>query len=403
MQRNLQKEQTCFFHVPKAAGVTVLELLRTHFGQANVFHAADPRLLTRPITQLFREYSIVAGHFFARYLSDAVLAKTFVFTFLRDPLERILSQYSYYRSLPANDGRADPNVNLAQNLELKEIFKRHTPKGKFSSWSNLQTAIFSGCCLSGPVSNDILEQAKHNLEQLDFVGIQEELDSGVRELFARMGLCRMPEIPIVNTTINRLHVESLDLETINLIAEHNHLDHALFLHARKLWREGHLGPLAPRIITDLNLHREFGTLEIEATSILLKGGEPYLRQVPQGRPWGLLIRGKSSAACTDLTVGILISDEVGTNLYGTNSWLKGKRWSISADNNFTVDLQFPAMTLAAGFYTVTISFHTSRDAAETCFHWLEKAFQFEVVEESKQDFVGVTNLSAKFELIPDAK
>jgi|GEM_PF-6481641 len=402
MQYHLKKQQTCFFHVPKTAGVTVLEILRAHLGRENVFHATKRRHLTQPIAQLFRGHPVVAGHFSARYLSSDVPAKTFIFTFLRNPLERILSQYSYYRSLPAGTGSTDPSVDLSKNLGLKEILRKCARKGIFSSWSNLQTAIFSGCNLSRPADHDIFEQAKHNLEQFDFVGIQEELGHGVRELFARMGMEKAPETPILNKTINRLEVDSLDQETTDLIAETNNLDHSLFLHAEKLWREGHLPPPESKFITDLGLHGAHGTREIEATSISLKDGEPSFRRVTQGRPWNLVISGKSSVGCTNFTVGILISDEGGASLYGTNTWLKGNRWTISQNNTFTVEIQFPAMTLATGHYDLTVSFHTSKDTTEKCFHWLEKAFQFEVVEEDSQDFVGVTNLGAQFRLVPGA-
>jgi hypothetical protein len=218
-----------------------------------------------------------------------------------------------------------------------------------------------------------------------------------------MGTGNAPEIPILNKTIDRLHLSALDRETTDLIADYNHFDHALFLHAQTLWREGHLPPVERAIITDLAQHSEHGTREIEVTSISLKGDERSLHQIVQGQPWTLLIEGKSSAACDDFTTGLSISDEIGTILYGTNSWLKRHRWTISPDNNFTVEMKFPPMTLATGNYDVTVSFHTSMDGTEKCFHWLEKAFQFEVITQGDQDFVGITNLGARFKLIPDSK
>jgi hypothetical protein len=399
MQNDLKKQQVCFFHVPKVAGNTVLELLRTHFGQENVFHSTDSRHLTKPIAQLFRIHPIVAGHFSARYLSNDVLTKTFIFTFLRNPLERILSQYSYYRSLPASAGRDDPAIQFAQNAELDEIFKEDARSGTFSPWSNLQTAIFSGCNLTHPVNHDLFEQAKHNLEQLDFVGILEDFANGIQELFARMGQKTPQEIPFLNRTINRIQIDSLDPGTANLIAESNQLDQALFLHAKKLWRERHVPSSERSIFTDLTRRSEHGTLEIEVTSISFKGLEPSCRKLVQGRPWSLLIRARSSIACADLTFGILITDESGATAYGTNSWLKGNRWTASANKTFTVEIQFPTMTLAKGQYDITVSFHTGRDTTQKCFHWLENAFHFEVIEEGCQDFVGTIDLGARFELI----
>ena len=104
-----------------------------------------------------------------------------------------------------------------------------------------------------------------------------------------------------------------------------------------------------------------------------------------------------------MTIGILITDEDGTNIYGTNSRLKGYCLTIFPNRTFEIVIQFPAMILASGHYNLTVSFHTGRNTAEKCFHWLEKAFPFEVVKEGDQDFIGVADLHAGFEFIPYSK
>ena len=401
LHASLTKNQVCFFHIPKTAGSTVLELLRTQFGTPNVFHAREPQQLTRPIAHLLLKHPVIAGHFFARYLSNDILSKVFIFTFLRNPLERVLSQYSYYRRLPADIALGDPGVALAQRLGIKEILAKHTWKEVFSPWSNLQTAIFSGCNTSRPATNEALERAKHNLEQLDFVGLYEDLHRGLDELFLRLKGSQVLEIPTLNKTTDRLQLEALDGDTRDLLAEYNQLDQALFVHAQKLWRERHAPAVEAAIITDLTENIQHGTREIIVTSIALKEDRGSLQRIAHGQPWSIIISGRSFVRCADFTVGILISDEAGGSLYGTNSWLRGRRFEISPDRHFTVEIEFPAMLLAVGRYNLTVSFHTGRDTAEKCFTWMENVFQFSVFAETSQDFIGVTNLDARFSLIPD--
>ncbi len=51
------------------------------------------------IAYLLGRHDVICGHFSVRYLSNEVLESAFVFSFLRDPLERVLSAYGYFRDL----------------------------------------------------------------------------------------------------------------------------------------------------------------------------------------------------------------------------------------------------------------------------------------------------------------
>ncbi len=99
-------------HVPKAAGTSLLTLLRRKFGEEGVLqdYADDPAnpasgyfldpqswLEQRP-TSLPAGCRAVHGHFHASKYDR--LAGAFRFTFLRHPVENMLSIFSYWRRIP---------------------------------------------------------------------------------------------------------------------------------------------------------------------------------------------------------------------------------------------------------------------------------------------------------------
>ncbi len=72
-------------------------------------------------------------------------------------------------------------------------------------------------------TSDVLSRAKHNLEQLAFVGIQDELREGVATLLRIWIGTDLLELPNLNRTIERLASHVLDTDTHRLIDESNWL------------------------------------------------------------------------------------------------------------------------------------------------------------------------------------
>jgi Wzt C-terminal domain/Sulfotransferase family len=383
--------RVCFFHVPKAGGTSITSLMRAHFGAENVFQIKD-RFCAVPIARLMRARSIIAGHLSVYYLSDEVLKDTFVFTFLRDPVERVLSQYSYYRGLP--EGNPNLDVEHAQTLELKELFKRYAISAEFSSWSNLQTQLFSGCDYYRPPTAETLDHAKHNLKQFAFVGVQEDLAAGAAALLDAWEANATLELPQLNRSEHRILADAIDDETRALIEENNAFDLELHAHAADLWRKRHRPPASPKLIFDLVDTTNYGTREIEIVSVAIKGDTEARRQIVRDRPWALLIKMRSSIVEHNLTVGIKISDEIGMTLYGTNSYLKGQKLP-GIVGEFAVEIGFPRVALAPGRYVLTAALHTGHASGEKCFHWIENALEFEVVPPEAGDFIGMVDRSGR--------
>ncbi len=365
-----------------------------HFGEANIFHAESSRHCEMPIGTLLSRHPIVTGHLSVRYLADSVLEDAFVFTFLRDPVERLLSQYSFYRELEAD--HSDRNVNLCRSFDLKEALRQAAAHKGFSSWNNLQTWMFSGCNHYRSPDGEMLARAKHNLEQLDFVGVQEELAAGAEALQRAWGVGEILPLPVLNRTANRLLVGSLDQETRRVVEAFSSLDRELHEHAMKLWRTGHQPPAVPLLLTDLSGWSEHGSKEIKIASIRMKDDPKGWYQIEHGSRWGLRVCLRSSITQSDLTVGIKIADEAGLTVYGTNGAMQGQCLAV-APGDSVIDIDFPPTVLAPGRYFVTCAVHTARTSEEHCFHWIENALEIEVLAMSGVNFVGLADLGARFQ------
>lgn len=386
-------KRICFIHVPKAAGTSILSVMSAHFGSDTVFHVAESRFWTMPIAYLLRRHPIIAGHFSVQYLSNEVLEDTFVFSFLRNPLQRILSQYGYFRNVghPSND----PEVSCAVTQELPDIIKARINQDRFSPWTNWQTKIFSGCGPHQPATAETLARAKHNLEQLAFVGLQEEAREGVSALLRMWGRSDALELPNLNRTADRPLSHAIGIRTRDLIEEANTLDRELYLHAKDLWRKRHKPPGKPQIKTDLAGKAEYGSREIEIESLSIESDSEGCCELWPNRPWRLCLTLYSSIAENRLTVGIKISDAIGLTLYGTNSYLQGRTFNVGPGES-VIKIDFPENILAPGRYSITAALHAGFASEEKCYHWLENALEFKVIAPPEKIYIGAIDLGAQF-------
>ena len=128
--------------------------------------------------------------------------------------------------------------------------------------------------------------------------------------------------------------------------------------------------------------------------VALFADEQPAKVVRVGQTVRLSIRFRKHADVTDLTVGFLIRDRLGNDVYGTNSWLLGdqKLRSVPVGAVACVDCRIPALNLGPGSYSVTVALHSDVTHLEDNYDWWDKALVFEVVRGTELFFVGVAHL-----------
>lgn len=93
----------------------------------------------------------------------------------------------------------------------------------------------------------------------------------------------------------------------------------------------------------------------------------------------------------DASVGILVRDRFGQDVFGVNTALLGQVIKLKAGDSATLAFRL-GLDLAPGRYTVTVAVHTDTSHIEDCQHWLDSLVEFEVVGFRNKPFSGLARL-----------
>jgi len=93
----------------------------------------------------------------------------------------------------------------------------------------------------------------------------------------------------------------------------------------------------------------------------------------------------------DSSVGVLIRDRFGQDIFGVNTAMLSHCLKLSAGESAKVRFQI-TLDLSPGFYTMTIAAHTNTSHLENCQHWWDNAIEFEVSGYQGNPFSGVCRL-----------
>ncbi|MBG0777188.1 MAG: sulfotransferase family 2 domain-containing protein [Desulfovibrionaceae bacterium] len=257
-----------FLHIPRTAGTTLNHILADNFGPDGLLTAYDRQGLAAVeslTAETARNIRCIQGHILVQdfdRLLDAGLSVA-PFTFLREPVARVVSEYRFLRAWPHHHLHAllaQRNVGLAEYVAGTDRELRF--RGK-----NLMTRVLSG--LDFPATGtpgdpardarlaDALATAKRNLsERFAFVGVTERFDESVL-LLRRVFDLRFPfhvrRNALAGPQPGSGAAKPPDATALELVRAHNRADAELFAHAQALLtaRAAEAGP---------DLERELRTL-----------------------------------------------------------------------------------------------------------------------------------------------
>lgn len=221
-------------HLPKTGGTTLVSIMRRQYSPDAVagLGVAQPALapIQRAAQALFPHTAV--AHTNLRVGLHAFLARESTYiTLLRDPVERVISQYFHILR--------DPSWSPHQTLHAERIsLKSWASSGRFPRAANLQTARLSGADPSDrPCPAALLQQAKRNLrERFSVVGITERFDE-TAIMLKRAFHWRSVLYTSQNVGANRPHKASIDAGTLRAIEDANRLDIELYDYARGIFEE----------------------------------------------------------------------------------------------------------------------------------------------------------------------
>ena len=233
-----KKGKVIFLHMPKAGGTTLRQLFYdqyNHLKPGQVYTINRTKETYKFINLSEREkkkIEILIGHMPFGLHEELSSGFKYV-TFLRNPLERVLSAYSYNREKHYSDVY---DLINDEKLSLKSYLDKN-----IEPWlNNAMTKHLYGCTqeeFMQECTEEMFQKAIENLnEHFSFVGITEMFDESL-VLLKDILAWDTPRYEKLNQTGKKTCLSDLSEETINRINELNKYDIRLYQIALKQFKE----------------------------------------------------------------------------------------------------------------------------------------------------------------------
>lgn len=137
----------------------------------------------------------------------------------------------------------------------------------------------------------------------------------------------------------------------------------------------------------------YGNFAVEIVSVALLNEQAIdSGTVVSGRKCSIEIQLKAYEQVDSLTVGILIRDKFGQDIFGTNTHHLNMPVGIGADTSKVIRFAFDEFNIGTGHYTLTAAVHTGDVHLHACYHWVDKIRKFEVAGNPECYFIGLARL-----------
>ena len=190
------------------------------------------------------------------------MADRYCFTFLRDPIDRLISLYAFCAARPED---TFPLYAAARRMSLEE-FLRLGDKSPYREalWNNQVWQLASGYGGGKKIDDlpprTLLRMAKQNLKAFDHVGFVDTFDRDIVSILGGLGVDEPRKLAKHNASENKPVRAALPASTMKLLIGLTKLDRRLYRHARLRYQA--LRPLLSR------MRRSFSRAPISAASSL---------------------------------------------------------------------------------------------------------------------------------------
>jgi hypothetical protein len=226
-------DQLVFVHIPKTGGTALGTYLERQFRPEAVYQVInmsteelDPAVLAR--------YAFVRGHFFYGLISRLITRSAAYVTFLRDPVECVLSHYAHIQRY-----EPFPRYAIGHGLDLEEFVFNPLAVQRITNlqtrmlgtrlhFARLEQVYVAG---KGPSA----EQAIEVLEGMACFGITEQFAQSLALLAYTFDWPGEDAVPMENVAPERIAREDLAPHVLERILELNQEDSKLYEYGRRLF------------------------------------------------------------------------------------------------------------------------------------------------------------------------
>jgi lipopolysaccharide transport system ATP-binding protein len=139
----------------------------------------------------------------------------------------------------------------------------------------------------------------------------------------------------------------------------------------------------------------YGTGELEITAVDLAGRDSEGHIISAGEHATLTVHVRAREAVREATLGFLIRDRFGQDVYGVNTHNLNEAISLDAGERGVYRFDMP-MNVGAGKYSITVAVHRDEHHLDHCYHWCDNAAAFEVAGFKGHRFQGLCRLEPSF-------
>ena len=137
----------------------------------------------------------------------------------------------------------------------------------------------------------------------------------------------------------------------------------------------------------------YGNMDAEITNVRVEGRDSQSAVVSSGEETSVIVEFESKKEIPSLTVGIMIRDKFGQDIFGTNTFLNGIRISCLPGKRYECSFIL-SMDLASGIYTITAALHTEASHVECCYNWQDNVGSFQISGVKCAAFSGLVRLQS---------
>ncbi len=256
--RSYDEPAWVFMHVEKTGGTSLQNMLLGCFGHEAVYNEHQDTLHLHAPAELSM-YSLFAGHFNYDSLGFIPRRNVKVFTFVREPLQRLLSLYHFWRSHEPSAPHFNESMKLAKELSVETYYASREMIRSPSTWNHMTWCIMGDRqwriwrrllrSARGGQRTRFIESLRKpmrkRLREFAFVGLQEKFSRSCRELFRVLGRTSPEErsdhsvdqLASINSYIKKSAKPVLTAQAREAMADLVELDSILYEEAQTLFDE----------------------------------------------------------------------------------------------------------------------------------------------------------------------
>ena len=140
----------------------------------------------------------------------------------------------------------------------------------------------------------------------------------------------------------------------------------------------------------------FGTFEVEIIDVCIKGEKSNSNVISSGENATVDIKIASRKDISNMTVGIMLRDRFGQDIFGTNTYHHKIKIDFKAHKEYLCSYKMP-LNIGSGKYSITAALHSQDTHLSNCSHWLDHAADFEVAGVEGEVFIGLCRLEPRID------